>query len=140
MNATLVDAYRFFREHAGYVVGESARCALALARAEASARDAGLRFEWEDEEESYQDVYGEPLPDDVDGPFFVACYFPGEKHPRASLGCVTLAVARPWSRDPYTRVVEAELASEALDNIADECAPLLAARATYAGPVQDGCA
>jgi hypothetical protein len=34
MDRKLVEAFRFFREHAGYVVGQSAVCALSLARAE----------------------------------------------------------------------------------------------------------
>lgn len=43
----LLSAFRFFQEHAGMIVGENAKSALALARAELLARDADVVFLWE---------------------------------------------------------------------------------------------
>jgi hypothetical protein len=51
-------AARFFHEHAGYVVGESMRGALAHARAERDARAAGVTFEWSEDPTGY-DVLGD---------------------------------------------------------------------------------
>lgn len=45
-------AYRFFREHAGYIVGRAAECALRLARAEARAESDGLTFEVRDDDDT----------------------------------------------------------------------------------------
>lgn len=44
---TTLRAYRFFFEHAGYVVGHRAEGALQLARAEAFADDNGWVASWE---------------------------------------------------------------------------------------------
>ena len=141
----LVERYRFFREHAGYagyiVVGESARSALALARAEAKAEARGLKCVWEYETDSYESVHGEPLPDDVDGPYWVwvphpekEAYPMAKRWPIASIGMVLLS-CRAARVDSYRRVVEAELFVEALDVLDgedEEEAAKLAARATYA--------
>lgn len=43
--------FRFFHEHAGYVVGARARGALALARAEQWAEDEGIEFLTRDDDE-----------------------------------------------------------------------------------------
>ena len=144
----LISAYRFFREHAGYRVGHSAETAMALARAELRARDLSLIFMWEDESEPWDgDVPLAP----TDLLEWAACYEPkeGRDYSRgyfdrkdcgrilASLGMV----ATTGYSDPYRRVVEAELASEALDTLdaeRDAIATLgankLAQRATFAGP------
>lgn len=112
MTARFIAAVRFFRENAGYVVGERMRCAWALAKAEERAKEAGLRVVWEDESEPW---YGDcPAP-----PIIVFARVPDDATGRyvslASLGMIGL---NSWS-DPYVRVVEAELFSEALD-ILDE--------------------
>lgn len=100
----MIQAFRFFLANAGYVVGVRARCALRLARAEQRAADLGWAFEW-----LYDD---EPWDGDVPG-----------YTPREVLGCVVRGpdgevLASLWGiADPspaYSRVVEAELASEAL--------------------------
>lgn len=140
------DAFRFFHANAGCVVGRRAVGALELARAETRAKEMGLVFSWEPEE----------FPWDGDVPLaptdlleFVACCrweetFPHltgnarSEHRRtlASLGMV----ATTSYHDPYRRVVEAELAREALETLDEECDALatkqadeLGARATYAG-------
>lgn len=101
-------AVNFFRRNAGYVrrSGESVatakrRGALALARAEAEAAARGWRVEWEGDPEPYEDedareVLGAVLRD-LDG------------HVLASLW----GIADPTRE--YQRVVEAELALEALE-------------------------
>jgi hypothetical protein len=125
MNPEIIAAYRFFREHAGYVVGESARCALALAKAEQAGESAGLAVEWEDDREEYQlgDNETEPPP-------YVLCAFVRDpRNPRgyylASLGGIGLNSLR----DPYRRVVAAEVMSEALETLATEVAAEIQAHA-----------
>ena len=52
MTATsLYRRYRFFKEHAGYAVGERAKCAYRLARAEELAESANLSVDWDWEED-----------------------------------------------------------------------------------------
>jgi hypothetical protein len=132
----LAKRYRWFREHGSV----TAVWALALARAEQTAKKRGLHAVWEDEDESYESVYGEPLDESADGPFWVWVPHPekqspfAHRWPIASLGMVTLA--KTVGRDPYARFVEAELFSEALDVLDEEdeqAAHVLAQRATYAG-------
>lgn len=124
---------RWFRDH-----GCGMREAWKHAYTEQQAEKRGLVAVWEDEDESYESVYGEPLDESVDGPFWVWIPHPDEPHrprfPIASLGMVTLA--KTVGRDPYARIVEAELFSEALatlDREDEEAAHVLAQRATYAG-------
>jgi hypothetical protein len=47
MTKQLRDAYRFFREHAGYIVGRRALGAYALAKAEQYAALVGYEIVWE---------------------------------------------------------------------------------------------
>lgn len=125
--------YRFFRENGSdSIVGRSAVYAFALASAEQTAEKRGLVAVWEDEEESYESVYGEPLPDGVAGPFWAAVRHPETNEVLASMGMITLAMGG----DPYRRFVDAELFQEALDVLDEEdeeAARVLATRATYAG-------
>jgi hypothetical protein len=112
--------------------GYQAFYAYADAKVLEQAESRGLSFTWEDEQERYEDVYGEPLPADCVGPFWVACQLDGESHPLDSIGMVTLRS----NRDPYRHDVEADLAREALAVLNDrdqEQADALAMRATFAG-------
>lgn len=105
-------AIRFFRKHGGYSKGPGestsqakTRSATAMARAEAEANSRGWRVEWEGDPESYD---------------------PGDEtdyEPKEVLGAVLRdgdgkVLASLWGiADPtrqYRRVVEAELAAEAL--------------------------
>jgi len=106
MEPTLAERFRFFHEHAGYVVGRRAVCAIALARAELQAEARGWRVTWEDEIEPWD---GEPADDP---PVYIFCAVLRDEfeRPRASLGMVGVNSRR----DPYLRVVAAELADEAL--------------------------
>lgn len=107
-------AWKFFHEWAGYCVGRRAAGALALARAEAQGRECGLSFEWVDD--------GESLPSD--GLCTCGC---GNKIETCE-GCICRdesgnVVASLWSiwdaGCEYRRVVEAELASEALHEMTE---------------------
>src|ERR1019366_185822 len=132
MDPSLVEAFRFFHENAGGVVGESAVGAIALARAEARAESIGLTVDWEDEDHAWDADCPAP-PIHVWG----RVHAPGDKRDTiASLGSVGLL---SW-RDSYVRVVEAELYQEALatlderaETLACEQAAELAERATFAG-------
>ena len=108
-------AVDFFRKHAGYAVrpGESkarakTRGAQALARAEAEAEARGWTVDWEHDPEEWQG--------DVERPFEVltAVLRDAGGHALASLGGIGMTGNRRTDAD-YGRVVEAELADEALD-------------------------
>lgn len=131
MKSSLYDRYKFFHEHAGYVVGRAAECALRLARAEERAEREGLVFKCEDDD----------LPWDGDSPAPEHLLYCGvyendrERFPLASLGGVGL----DRMSDPYLRVVAAELYDEAFahldahrDHVATLAAAELAERVTYA--------
>lgn len=99
MDRDLVKAYRFFRANAGYIVGEAARCALELAKAELAA-DGRVIFDWSGDE--------------------LGCMCDGDKHTE-TLYCFARDVETGRTAslcgicEPgtvYSRVVEAELASE----------------------------
>lgn len=118
MNTHIQRSWRFFLEHAGYCTPPGrAACALGLARAEARAESAGFTFEWEwddDADLSWMDDRDLYYRDDE-----------GKRHPREHeiLGCIARGpdgevLASLWgivdADTGYRRVVEAELASEAL--------------------------
>lgn len=113
------DPVGFFYQHAGYSYNPATetpeqgrrKCARALARAERAGSDAGLGFRWSiDPDTDSSDWNDDPEPwaqwvcecVDADGET-VAC-----------LGGIDFGRdGEPWG-DPYQRVVEAELAAEAL--------------------------
>ena len=106
----LAARFRFFHEHAGYIVGRRAVAAISLARAEIQARREGISFEWEDELEPW-----DADPECGPAPTYVLCCLARDASGQvvASLGMV--GVNR--LSDPYLRVVEAELALEALHEL-----------------------
>lgn len=113
LNAEFIAAYRFFRAHAGGLVGHSAARAFALAKAENRATWKGLTVEWENDDM--------PWDGDCEAPKHVLCGFirdnrEGRRYHLASLG----GVGVNDSRDPYLRVVAAELCEEAFDALDDE--------------------
>lgn len=130
------ERYLFFRQHGGGIVGESARVALDLARAEQLLDEAeeldAARFQWVDDPEPYD-------PGDANTPEQVARYFDenrwtgpygavlevgddpavrphGRPYSSSSLWGVVLNQA--GTRDPYARVVRAELAADLVDELA----------------------
>lgn len=118
-----LSAYRHMRKHAGYIVGQNARGALELARAETllqHACDEGLAtVAWHDDNEPYE--HGCMTADEV------AARFESNEW-TGPYGCVVTvgdATASLWgivlnqwgTNDPYARVVVAELASELADEL-----------------------
>jgi hypothetical protein len=102
---SLGSRYRFFRANAAYIDGEQAAGAILLAKAEQRAEGLGLDVEFQDE------VI--PWSGDCEAPPIHVWGF--VKHPDtgkvlASLGSIGFT---SW-RDPYVRVVRAELLQEAL--------------------------
>lgn len=107
-------AIDFFRKHAGYAMrpGESkarakTRGAQALARAEAEAESRGWTVDWEHDPEEWQG--------DVERPFEVltAVLRDADGQVLTSLGGIGMTGNRKTDTD-YRRVIEAELADEAL--------------------------
>lgn len=100
------EAFKLFREWAGYSVPPGRTvCAWELVKAERAGCDAGLTFEWEHEWEQWDG--------DCPAPVYLMCCLCRDASGVvvASLGMVGVNSLD----DPYLRVVEAELASEALD-------------------------
>lgn len=109
--AGLIRDVRFFREHGGGVVGEATRGALGLARAEREAERRGWLVEWEwddDADWSWLDQPGLEREKARDHEVYVATLKDRQGRALASLG----GIFDP--DDKYRRVVEAELAYEAL--------------------------
>lgn len=123
----LREAWQFFHEHAGYVVGRRAIGAMSLARAEALFEDAdaaGLaRIRWEDD--PYADASWLEQPEFARE---LEQYRDGDMSCESALLEVREDEDEPWqcvgslggifdADDDYRRVVNAELASEALADI-----------------------
>jgi hypothetical protein len=118
MDKRTLAGFRFFRANAGYIVGESAKGALQLAKAERWAKDvASQRFEWRyDEAASDEDltlategVYG-----------CIVWDICPECNGAQILGSLW-GIIDP-SND-YRRVIEAELALEHMDAETCDCEP-----------------
>lgn len=107
MTTSMLRAYRFFFEHAGYIVGERALCALNLARAELYSRENDWQTDWVADDDADLSWMSEEE----------------QRQPHEVLGCILRdacgnVLGSLWGiTDPdnaYMRVVAAELASEAL--------------------------
>ncbi len=105
-------AWRFFHAHAGYVVGQRAIGAADLARAEEDAARQDWCFCWEWDEDSASEGCRSAI----------TCNKP-DSHEHEVFGClvrtregeVLASLWGIWDPDAsYSRVIEAELASEAL--------------------------
>lgn len=113
-------AFNFFLEHAGYSYNPKtetpkqgrAKCARKLAKAERDAKALGYRFVWEGDwtlVHSHDDEYGSEAYPNGDPDTCESCTcFDSEGKSVASLGCIDDATPE------YRRVIEAELAMEAL--------------------------
>lgn len=134
----VLNPYQFFLKHAGYSHNPATelpmqgrvRCARQLAAAERKARDTGLYFTWNPTDY----LSSEWIADNEDGgkncnpwsTWDCMCHAPtietagADNEPGevlASLGGIDFGRdGEPWG-NPYRRVVEAELALEALDNL-----------------------
>lgn len=139
---TMYRRYRFFKENAGYVVGERAKCAYSLARAEELAESAGLTVNWEwddyDTDLSWCECKGDDemcvrcgsrkyAGDDCDYPsgmwpdghefhehevLYAYVSAPESCERLAGVGGIVDAIGTP-----YQRVVEAELLAEAIEEL-----------------------
>lgn len=121
---THLKAYLFFKENAGYIVGKRAQGALAMAKAERWAKEECLEFIWETDPFSSPDDFEFEADkahvrehDAVGCILFRPCPEHGVdcKHAEhlASLWGITESLNNR-ERDNYRRVVEAELALEAM--------------------------
>ena len=116
-------SFRFFFEHAGYVVGERAIGALALARAEAKAKQDGVHFDWQEDcdvdlgdHEVWCSDERANRQHDHEVLYCVAykdCYCKNAAHkPHRDIVASLSGIIDPDRN--YRRIVEAELALEAL--------------------------
>lgn len=117
--AERVEAYRFMREHAGYVVGMRAQGALDLARAEQllqRACEAGVAsVEWVDDFEALDFDDDDATARGVESGELVGpcgCVLRVDGTVAASLWGIVLQAPTWAGDDPYARVVAAELACE----------------------------
>lgn len=110
----LIRDVRFFREHGGGVVGEATQGALSLARAEREMRRRGWTVEWRDDPDadwSWLDQPGFEKEKVKDHEVYGAVL--RDRH-----GTVLASLWGIFDPDAkYQRVVEAELASEALHGL-----------------------
>lgn len=117
MNTTQ-SARAFFYEHAGYSVkpGETReqgrnRSARELAKAELLGRDAGMSFAWDIDENCNSSDFSHEVPA---WELWTCTAYNGQGEVCASLCGIDFdRDGKPWGNS-YCRVVEAELASEAL--------------------------
>jgi hypothetical protein len=114
-------AVAFFHEHAGwsYTPGKETeaqgrmRCARSLAKAESVARNVGLSFDWE-QDECDSSEWSDERP--AWAQWVCACRGQDGKI-LDSLGAIDFGRdGQPWGQ-PYKRVVEAELATMAIDQL-----------------------
>jgi hypothetical protein len=115
LSNTLIRSYRFMFENAGYVVGERAKCALALARAEQwmSERDDDeyrIRWDWDDDVDlSWMDEKERAKPHEC-----TYCVIEQRCECCGRWRCIVALNGIVDADDKYKRVVEAELATEAM--------------------------
>lgn len=107
---TLRDRYDFFREHGNTWVGHSAETAMRLARAEERAEREEVKVVWEDE--------CEPWDGEGPAPKYLMWAHVSQAEHVASLGMIGVNSMR----DPYLRVVEAELCANLFDYITEQTA------------------
>ena len=112
----IFSAYQFFRTHAGGIIGNNAATALALAKAERYANMHDLKFEWSDDWSvgSHREFYGKgSCYEDHEPSTCESCVLWNAAHTKvlASLSCIDDASAE------YRRVIEAELALEAMPTV-----------------------
>ena len=119
IKSTPVDPVAFFAEHAGYSYDprtqtpEEGRleCARKLADAERRGSDAGISFQWK-----HDDITNAEFEDtDAPYPLWLCLCFDENGSVVASVGGVDFGRDGVPQSDPYRRVVEAEMALEAMD-------------------------
>lgn len=121
-----MNAYQFFLKHAGYSYDAATetpmqgriRCARAMAKSEAAATRLGYSYEWEIDQEINSSEFSAETP-----PHQLWCCVMRNPEGQvvASLGGIDfLHHDNPWA-EPYRRVVEAELALEAMHEVNLKC-------------------
>ena len=123
-----MNPYQFFLKHAGYSYDPATQSpmqgriqgARRLAAAERKARDSDYYYMWAIDPHTDSSEFGDNLDNGKLGEpwalWYCVCYKPGNE-PLASLGGIDFGRdGEPWG-NPYRRVVEAELALEALDQL-----------------------
>jgi hypothetical protein len=120
IDARLPESFRFMREQAGWSdpPGRLA-CALDLARAELRAQDLGFVAEWHEDEDWRTTATDEQIRriDNGETVYMVCSLVDAAGGHLAACGGIELADMD----DPYVRVMEAELASEALHERTFRC-------------------
>lgn len=121
MNQQLFAAYRFFKAHAGYIVGRSAMGALALAKAERYAELVGYEFAWAyDDDADLGDHASWCSNAKRDRCFGHECLYAVLRDASGEV-CASLgSIIDPGNA--YRRVIEAELALEAMPGNVKESA------------------
>jgi hypothetical protein len=118
METTLTTAEQFFFDNAGYSWNPAIetrdegklRCAKAMAQAEREAAEAGFSWDWQID--SCTDSFD--FSDEEPYALWICVCHSLEGKPLASLGAIDFGRdGNPWS-NPYRRVVQAELALDAL--------------------------
>lgn len=128
INCPVCKAIEFFHTHAGFSYDPKTQtedegrleCAIALANAELTAENNGWTFHWEQSEDMTNQSLNRAFREWTDkGPEYFTwnCYCQDENGDTLSSLCgVDFSPDRdPWM-DDYRRVVQAELALEAIDN------------------------
>jgi hypothetical protein len=117
-NQKILTARAFFREHAGYSHGPNesaaqgrARCAAQLAAAESRAEKLGYAFEWEPDSDIDSSDFSDERP--AWGLWVCDCRDENRNLVSSLCGIDFGRDGEPWG-DTYARVVQAELAMEAL--------------------------
>lgn len=129
MDKQLRNAYSFFRQQAGGIVGENAKTALALAKAEREAEERGWSYGWPDDPEEWDCDCGSSdcKPNEV----LCCLLYDAQGEVLESLG----SIGDP-DRD-YSRLIEAELAWQALDYVQRWEAREAKFEQEYSGQVSD---
>jgi hypothetical protein len=118
----LQPAFRFFFEHAGYVVGRRAECALSLAKAEEWANRKGIEFVIEPDQDadwSFVDTWSEREQEEFRSRehevISVLAFKPCRQHGVECKHAICVAsLSGIFDADnSYLRVIRAELAAEA---------------------------
>ena len=117
MTTQLKSAYFFFKANAGYCVGRKAQGALALAKAEQAAKDAGCTYKWQDDSDcdwSFVETWAQKDQDAFakQEHFAEICSLLSADGETLDVLCGITDANRS-----YRRVIEAELALNSLDSM-----------------------
>lgn len=119
MQSSLVKAYRFFKANAGYIVGQASQFALQMARAEIAARNTDVIYTW-----GFDDYCDDSFVDTWDNTGKARKQWDAQDHAceycdlHDADGNLLASLCGIWDASAdYRRVVQAELALEAIDAI-----------------------